>query len=69
MSDVRKTRDLIDLMAQATDTTLDDATITAVLFILDSHHLLREFPGTAAEYHAKVQVVYAETLRQMMGGG
>lgn len=68
--DVGKIRELIDLTIRDAGFTrdTDDLTIGLVLTVLSTHHLLRGFPGTPAEYHAKVQVAYSESLRLLFGG-
>lgn len=62
-SDVAKTRALVDLVLARTGTEHDPETVALVLMLLDSHYLLKEFPGTPAEYHDRVQRAFADALR------
>lgn len=64
--DIAKVRELIELVAKQVDgVKLHDETVGLVLIVLHSHYLLRDFPGTPAEYHARVQHAYATALRMV----
>jgi|tagenome__1003787_1003787.scaffolds.fasta_scaffold20323933_1 hypothetical protein len=62
---VAKTRELIELVISRSGMHADADTLAMALMVLDSHHLLRSFPGTPEEYHRRVQKAYADALEQM----
>lgn len=68
MSDVAKTRQLVDLVLSEAGVAADADTVTVVLMTLESHFLLADFPGEPAEYHERVQRAYAEALKATVKG-
>lgn len=71
MTDVRKIRELIDLVVSEVrdPPELDQITVGVVLMVLDSHNLLTDFEGDAEWYHLRVQQAYRDALRTMFGEG
>lgn len=67
MTRARELLDVVFAAAGRVPTEEDELTISIVLLILDSHYLLREYPGTAEEYHKRVQAAYAEALKKVVG--
>lgn len=67
MTDIRKVRALIEYVAGEVDSDieLDDVTIAVVLYVLDSHNLLRDFEGEPEWYHLRVQVAWRDALRML----
>lgn len=71
MTDTAKVRALVDYVVAKVDPPMDvdPEAVAVVLMVLDSHALLRDYDGTPAEYHERVQRAYADALRKMMGDG
>jgi hypothetical protein len=69
MTDVAKVRALVDYVVGVIDPPMavDPDAIAITIMALDSHALLRDYDGTPAEYHARVQRAYGEALRKVMG--
>jgi hypothetical protein len=62
-----KVIELVELVIGRSEVDVPRDHIAFVLMVLDSHNLLREFPGTPEEYHERVQQAWRDALFAVTG--